>query len=170
MRVIMVGSLARAFTIMNKHTLYGLFLGILLLGGCKNEHPIPKNNLPYAYVNISLNLSLLTNQDLLNQGYKYIDNEGVSINGRQRGIVVVKDRSTGEYKAFDRTCPYEPEKDCSTVDAKGGGLYLGCECGNAFYDLNGYVTGPPDTPSQMPLKRYFTYLDGNYLYIKSESL
>ncbi|WP_375579692.1 hypothetical protein ABWH96_01035 [Marivirga tractuosa] len=124
---------------------------------CGEENPeVYFDELPYPDpFQLSLNLDLVSYQSL--QFEKNVVLPDVGLNG----VIVVK-RAENDYAAFERTCPYEPEKECSIVSMNAGQQYLECECGNSFYNLSGY---PTNSPSPRKLREYYTSLSGRNLYI-----
>ena len=78
--------------------------------GCGEENPevfVDELPLPDPF-QLSLNLDLVSYQSL--QFEKNVILPDVGLNG----VIVVK-RAENDYAAFERTCPYEPEKECSIV-------------------------------------------------------
>ncbi|WP_340152893.1 hypothetical protein [uncultured Marivirga sp.] len=148
---------AKDFMITIKRFSFVLLLPFLLFLSCGEENPevfVDELPLPDPF-QLSLNLDLVSYQSL--QFEKNVILPDVGLNG----VIVVK-RAENDYAAFERTCPYEPEKDCSIVSMNAGQQYLECECGNSFYNLSGY---PTNSPSPRKLREYYTSLSGRNLYI-----
>jgi nitrite reductase/ring-hydroxylating ferredoxin subunit len=145
-----------SMTIIKKFSFVFLVPLVLILG-CGEENPevfVDELPLPDPF-QLSLNLDLVSYQSL--QFEKNVILPDVGLNG----VIVVK-RAENDYAAFERTCPYEPEKECSIVSMNAGQQYLECECGNSFYNLSGY---PTNSPSPRKLREYYTSLSGRNLYI-----
>jgi nitrite reductase/ring-hydroxylating ferredoxin subunit len=141
----------------NKKFLFILILPLFMFISCGEENPevfVDELPLPDPF-QLSLNLDLVSYQSL--QFEKNVILPDVGLNG----VIVVK-RAENDYAAFERTCPYEPEKECSIVSMNAGQQYLECECGNSFYNLSGY---PTNSPSPRKLREYYTSLSGRNLYI-----
>jgi hypothetical protein len=160
MLVIMDERQGKDFIPMNKW-FYVLVASLVIFTACEeNNDEVYIDELPYVLVNEQLNLSLPAYNNLHFRNYIYLDNVGL------KGIVIVK-RGEHDYAAFERTCPFEPEKECSIIDAEASGIYLECRCGNAFYNPDGF---PTSGPSPRKLREYYSYLSGNVLTISSEPL
>ncbi|SMG52300.1 hypothetical protein SAMN05661096_03910 [Marivirga sericea] len=143
-------------TTIKKFSLF-LFLAFFLLLSCGEENPevfVDELPLPDPF-QLSLNLDLVSYQNLQFEKNVILPDVGVN------GVIVVK-RAENDYAAFERTCPFEPEKECSIVSMNAGQQYLECECGNSFYNLSGY---PTNSPSPRKLREYFTSLSGRNLYL-----
>lgn len=148
---------AKVFMTTIKRFSYFILVPFLMLMGCGEENPevfVDELPLPDPF-QLSLNLDLVSYQSL--QFEKNVILPDVGLNG----VIVVK-RAENDYAAFERTCPFEPEKECSIVSMNAGQQYLECECGNSFYNLSGY---PTNSPSPRKLREYYTSLSGRNLYI-----
>ncbi|WKK82785.2 hypothetical protein [Marivirga arenosa] len=136
---------------------YLLLISLFIFSSCAEENPevfVDELPLPDPF-QLSLNLDLVSYQSLQFEKNVILEDYGLN------GIIVVK-KSDFDYAAFERTCPYEPEKECSIISMNAGQQYLECECGNSFYNLSGY---PTNSPSPRKLREYYTSLSGNTLYI-----
>ena len=132
------------------------FLLILVMFACNDDRP--ESQIPFAIVNRTINL---TNQQYLSLqlvgGSTVINDEGV------RGIIIYRqDQNT--YKAFERTCSYEPLNSCARVEVDSSGFFMIDPCCTSSFDFNGFPTGGPAT---LPLREYFTIIEGNFLTISS---
>jgi hypothetical protein len=157
MRAIMAEKVEKVFMTTIKRSFFLLLFPLIVLLGCGEENPevfVDELPLPDAF-QLSLNLDLVSVQSLQFEKNVILENYGLN------GIIVVK-RAENDYAAFERTCPFEPEKECSIVSMNAGQQYLECECGNSFYNLSGY---PTNSPSPRKLREYFTSLSGRNLYI-----
>ena len=153
----MVEKAVKGFMTIIKKLSFLLCLPVILLLSCAEENPevfVDELPLPDPF-QLSLNLDLVSYQSL--QFEKNVILEDVGL----KGVIVVK-RAENDYAAFERTCPYEPEKECSVISMNAGQQYLECECGNSFYNLSGY---PTNSPSPRKLREYYTSLSGRNLYI-----
>ena len=161
MRAIMAEKAAKDFMTIIKRSFFLLLFSFIVLLGCGEENPevfVDELPLPDAF-QLSLNLDLVSFQSLQFENHLILEDYGVN------GIIIIK-RGDRDYAAFERTCPYEPEKECSRIEFLNlggtGESRLACECGNSFYNLSGY---PTNSPSPRKLREYFTSLSGRNLYI-----
>ncbi|MEA3449280.1 MAG: hypothetical protein U9Q98_12665 [Bacteroidota bacterium] len=76
--------------------------------------------------------------------------------------VIVHCNYIDEYVAFERTCPYHPEADGAVVEIEDNSTATCPECGSQFSLFDGSVL---KGPAELPLKRYYTDLQGSYLYV-----
>ncbi|MBK6267051.1 hypothetical protein JKA74_18545 [Marivirga sp. S37H4] len=139
-----------------------LLSAFALFSSCKDENAdalIDELPLPAPFEEY-LNLTLVSNQSLQFDNHLYLNDVGL------RGIVVVK-RGDNDYAAFERTCPYKPELDCSLIShvnlgTSGSYLECGCDEETSFYNDQGF---PTSGPSPKRLRQYRTQLSGNTLII-----
>ncbi len=109
--------------------------------------------MPYVKVDERLHI----HTDLANLGI----GSSMAINGGLNGIILYRE-SNMSFKAFDRTCPYEPLHNCA-VDLEDE-LFAVCPCCDSRFVLPN--EGMPDRgPASRPLKQYRTYISGEILYI-----
>ncbi len=167
MQDIMEEKVEKGFMTINKLKSLLLFmLGLsMILSSCKDEgYNVFIDDLPPTPpFELSLNLSLVSNQNLVLNDHLYRDDVGIN------GVVVVK-VGANSYRAYDRTCPYQPEEPCSRVDYLQLGTessILFCQCEDANYSAkDGFSTKrPTDTPKR--LRQYNTQLSGNILLVNS---
>ncbi len=129
-----------------------LIFFLLLTPQCKKDK---KDQIPYVYVNFYMNIS--TQYIGLNNigGYEYIT-------GGVRGIIVYR-RSTEEFMAYERDCPYQPSNSCALVQVDNSAVMAvdSC-CGSKFLLLDGSIVKGPAT---IMLKQYHTSFDGTTLHI-----
>jgi|LZCG01.1.fsa_nt_gb nitrite reductase/ring-hydroxylating ferredoxin subunit len=79
-----------------------------------------------------------------------------------KGILVYR-YSNYEFRAYERTCPYDPEDPNAIILADSSGLFAyDTVCGSRFLLTDGY---PIDGPAQCPLTQFYTSYDGNKLRI-----
>ena len=114
---------------------------------------------PFADVEINLRNQIAL--PLNSRGY-------IEVDGGVRGIIVYKDPVTQNYVAFEKNCSYEPNEACATVGVDVSGLFMvdSC-CGSEFSFPDGI---PVRAPASLPLRRYRTVLNGNFLIITDEPL
>lgn len=178
MLVIMAVNRGKGFIVMSKQLVFMACLGSFMLGlsSCKkNTIDTDANFFPPVQVYTQLNLVLPQYVGLtFPQGYIYIP-EG------NKGIVIYN-RPSGGYVAFDRTCSFNPKDGCANVTVDSN--YVGLRCGNyikgnspsftpcceSIFDLNAGVA--IQKPASRPLKQYFTSFDAtnNILYVSSNPL
>ena len=103
---------------------------------------------------------------LTNEAYKGLEQTGNSIfiNGGNKGIIIYR-FSTNEYKAYDRSCTYRCNDQCSYIDSINSTVaYCDC-CTSAFLlDQNGLAI---NGPALMSLTQYSCYLNGQVLRINN---
>ena len=123
----------------------------------KTEDPI----IPFAYVNLDLNLNLIQYQDLRNiGGYIYIE-PGES--SGYKGIIVYHE-GNGIYRAFERACTFDPHATCDPIVVDDSGLFMIHKCCNSSFSFKG---NPMGGPASLDLLQYQTYVDGIYLKINN---
>ncbi len=141
---------------------FGKFIILTVIGlifGCTGL----RDNLPSVYVDILLDLNKPEYYELNTPGnYIYI-------NGGLAGIIVYHDL-TGEYKAYDRACPYDFNLNAARVSVTDLSLGKACDtagCGSEFSITNEGVV--LKGPAQRPLRQYkvIYYPNSNQLEIMS---
>lgn len=164
---IMEEKVEKGFMTINKLMKSLIFSVLLFLtfSSCKDEgaavfiDDLP----PTPPFQLSINLNLVSSQNLQFNNHLYVDDAGIN------GIVIVR-RGENDYATFERTCPYQPEDSCSRVSFTNlgtGGSILICDCDDAIYRTeDGYSTRrPTETPKR--LRQYATQLSGNNLVVNS---
>ena len=117
-----------------------------------------QGTIPYAYVNISIDLQDPEYINLQNVGGTEMITGGYNNNG-----IVVYRSGIDEFKAYDRTCPYNIEDDCRVYIDSTSQVLVKCPCCGSKYELvYGSVV---QTPAKVPLKEYNTSFNGDYLRI-----
>jgi Rieske Fe-S protein len=137
-----------------------LFFGLLINNsGCSKNNAY--SNIPYAYVNFSINLELPSNYRLVTTG----GSEYYTANSPSRGVVVYH-YMPDEFMAYERTCPYNPENAKAIVEDYPGwsGLVIDKSCGSVYSLSDGSVV---KGPAHLPLKQYHTSFDGVNIYIRN---
>jgi nitrite reductase/ring-hydroxylating ferredoxin subunit len=120
---------------------------------CKKDK---KDEIPYVYVNFYININSTLYLNLNNiGGYEYIT-------GGVRGIIIYR-RSSDEFMAYERDCPYQPSNDCALIEVDNSAIMAvdSC-CGSKFLLTDGSVSNGPATRS---LKTYQTSFDGTTLHV-----
>jgi len=133
-----------------------LFFSLVLFWGvsCKKEESAPE--IPYIYVNFSLNPN----------STQYINLNSVNgwetVTGGYNGILIFR-KSVNEFVAFERACPYDPLAEGAQIKVDKSGITCTCPiCGSKFIMTDGT---PYDGPSHYSLKQYQTLYDGLLLYV-----
>ena len=126
------------------------------------ENPIP--SVP-VYLNLDLNLEdkeLRPIPSYKEYGSRNI-NPGIGERAGFGGVLVVHN-VFDEFKAFDRTCPYEATPSI-TVEVDNEVLYAVCpKCGTK-YDIAG--SGAPNGSSKHYLRQYSVTINGNRLIVRN---
>ena len=143
--------------IITMRTLFLLFSLVFIFSCEKNE---VNDILPYANVDVILNLNLPQYQDLqIPTEWTYIDK------GPGRGLQGIIIQSTGltpAYKAFERACP---NNDCETGMTFDGSLKMKCSCDQSEYSI---IDGAPQTSGNSHFAREYRVsvsMDGKTLNI-----
>ncbi len=130
-----------------------LFSTSFLFLGCKKQN---NNPIPETYVSFYLNISSTLYLNLASVG------GWENITGGYKGVVVYR-KSSDEFMAFERACPYDWEIDSGYVSVDPSGLILKCKsCASEFLILDGSIVHGPSTLS---LKQYKTEFDGQTLHV-----
>lgn len=148
-------------TMINKETLFGIFL-VLTFWGCRNNDVT--ENIPTGPVNITIDLNLIS--------YMHLNNVGTTeyFEGGAKGVLLIHDFDDNWY-AFERTCAYQPLNACSKIWIDTQNIQLQCgtysgntftECCQSHYSYSGY---PVSGQAKGPLARYKVQRNANLLYI-----
>lgn len=136
--------------------LYFLIFAALFMSACNTA--IIDDGIPQVYVYETINLNNYQYQPLsVIGGYVYIV-------GGVRGIIVYR-QTMERFIAFERNCTFQPMSECADVSVDNSTLFLIDSCCQSTFDFDGYPTGGP---AALPLRKYNTYLDQNYLTITSD--
>jgi len=119
------------------------------------ESSDPQEQIPAVIVNETINVTNLQYQNL-----QFVGGH-VAIEGGVRGIIIYR-ASTTEYRAFERNCSFEPLNTCARVEVDGSNFFMVDPCCSSTFDFQGFPTGGP---ASLPLRKYVTLLDGNFLTI-----
>ncbi|MCF8304426.1 MAG: hypothetical protein K9I94_14215 [Bacteroidales bacterium] len=130
---------------------------IIFITGCGKEQNVYEK-IPYAPVDVYIQPNSTQYQRLNTVGgWEYINAQEPS-----RGLIVYR-ASQNEFKAYERTCPHDPEKPAARVEMEENYLIaVDSTCMSRFVLTDG---SPFDGPSRLPLKEYRTSFDGNTLHI-----
>jgi len=135
-----------------------LLAGFLLVPSSCNKDDQPQ--IPAAYVNIYIKPNSTEYLELNSVGgWVYLTASSPS-----RGIIVFR-RAPDEFMAYERTCPYDPDKACARVEVEVSGTTAIDSCCMSRYILHDGT--PFDGPSNIALKQYYTHWDGLTLHIYS---
>ncbi|MDP2174896.1 MAG: hypothetical protein Q8K70_03190 [Bacteroidota bacterium] len=150
---------------MNKLITSFLMFLVVLTSSCtkNNVNPDPILEVP---VSITINMALPQYEHLQFQGSFVYEQGGV------KGIVVVH-HSDDQYYAFDRSCSYQPNNQCSKLEVDSSILLFRCgetvnnsfvKCCDSRFSFDGSVF---NGPSVFGLKHYNVSKSGNLLNIKN---
>jgi hypothetical protein len=130
-----------------------VLLFLLLTPQCKKDK---QDEIPYVYVNFYINVNSTQYLGLNNiGGYVYVT-------GGVRGIIIYR-RSTDEFMAYDRDCPYQPSNANAIIDVDASAVMaIDSSCGSQFLLLDGSIVKGPAT---IFLKQYHTTFDGTTLHV-----
>ena len=141
-----------------------IFCILTVILSCKvEENPIP-------IVGVYLNLDLTFKDKELKAIPSYKEYTYKNINtalGERAGYggVLVVHNMLGEYKAFDRACPYEINAGV-TVEVDNEGLYAVCPKCSTKYEI-GIGSGSPNGSSKHSLRQYSVIINGSQLIVKN---
>lgn len=145
-----------------------LALGALFLASCDDDND-DREPIPSVRVDRVIPLNVATYSDLNPRGgYVYLEDEGY------RGVIVYHSLD-GEYRAYERACPYNFREECGKVSVRKSGIEFECGhyeevdgedewqecCGSRFNDNGTVLSGP----AQRPLKEYTVVQSGDELRI-----
>ena len=133
-------------------------IGVLAFPSCSSDpvdDPIPYD----TFTPVTLNLSLPEYVSLhTNGGWKYYDDVGV------RGVIIYRASAT-TYRVFERTCSYQPNNACATIDVHQSQIYMYDPCCGSTFDFEGKATG---NPAWRPLLQYEAIVSGTNLTISDQ--
>jgi hypothetical protein len=143
--------------VVQKKSVYFFLLAIVSVGllfACNDKNEDPGSEIPNVYVNFYLQPDGI---DFIPTGnWKYYNDEGY------RGIIIYR-VDQFNFNAFERTCPYDAQKECAMVEVDNSGVLLVDSCCMSYYSiLDGMPAGGPTT---LPLKLYFSEYDGSTLHV-----
>jgi len=134
-------------------------IGMLLLGtGMLSCNKDEQKQIPYAYIDIYIKPNSTEFLELNSiGGWVYLTAPSPS-----RGIIVYR-RGADDFAAYERTCPYDPDKACARVEVEVSGTTAVDSCCMSRFIL--HDGSPFDGPATLPLKHYRTAYDGLTLHI-----
>ena len=132
-----------------------LILSLLLAFSCnKDENNQGQGIIPNVYVNFTIYPNTI--DYIPPGGYKYYNDQGY------RGIILYR-LDQNSFFAYERTCPFDPDKDCARVEVETSGVIAVDSCCMSQYIL---LDGSPFSgPSALPLKQYRIQYDGSALTV-----
>jgi len=136
----------------------GLIIAFLLSSAWSCNGKVEHDAIPEVAVNayIDVNSTMYIELNTIG-GWVYLT-------GGYRGILVYR-VAVDEFVAYDRGCPFDPFEATSRITMDPSGITCTDSlCGSQFGILDGSVINGPAT---IPLKRYYTYYDGNILTINN---
>jgi nitrite reductase/ring-hydroxylating ferredoxin subunit len=84
--------------------------------------------------------------------------------GGVNGIIIVR-LGDNQFNAFDRTCSFEPVKNCA-IEFDAELLAASCPCCESLFEL--FESGAVQRgPARRPLKKYRTFVSGERLHISN---
>ncbi len=131
---------------------------------CKTE----ENPIPSYAVYLNLDLTFKDKELKTIPSYKEYTSKNANTSLGERigyGGVLVIHTMLDEYKAFDRTCPYEVNSSI-TVEVNDDILYAVCPKCSTKYEI-GFGTGAAAGVSKHGLRQYNTILNGSKLIVKN---
>ncbi len=143
----------------SRRILFYLFVVFFIIGvsgiSCKKDEG---DEIPYVYVNFSINPSSIEYNDL------DIPGNFAYVTGGYHGIILYH-YIQSEYIAYERACTFDPLDVNSHVDVGEDMMVITCPvCGSKYLIIDG---SPFDGPAIRSLKQYRTHYDGNYLYVSN---
>ncbi len=132
-----------------------MVVSLLFVLSCgKDEQNQGQGIIPNVYVNFTIYPNTI--DYIPPGGYKYYNDQG------NRGIVLYR-LDQNLFYAYERTCPYDPDKDCARVEVETSGVIAVDSCCMSQYIL---LDGSPFSgPSTLPLKQYRVQYDGSTLTV-----
>jgi len=120
---------------------------------------VPHDAIPEVAVNLNIDVNSTMYIELNTIG------GWVYLTGGYKGILVYR-IAVDEFVAYDRACPFDPFEETARITMDNTGITCSdsTSCDSQFGILDGSVIKGPST---IPLKRYYTYYDGNTLTINN---
>lgn len=163
MPVSMAAKQKKGFTIMKIKTISWAMAFCLFFGNCDDSRQVTEN-IPRGLVNTILDLNLASNMHLNNVGtFSYIS-------GGVKGVLIIHDYDDSWY-AFERTCAFEPTRNCSQIWVDSVNIQLKCgtynagsfePCCESTYMFSGF---PTKGPAAGRLAQYYITRNGNLLQV-----
>ena len=131
-----------------------LTFSLISLSSCNDSVDYIQN----VYVNIEVSVNQPEYSDLDAIG------NSIFISGGVKGIIIYH-ANVNDYRAFDRSCSFEPSTQCAYIDSINSTI-ASCNCCTSKFliDQNGITANGPALRS---LKEYYTSFSGGLLKIKN---
>jgi nitrite reductase/ring-hydroxylating ferredoxin subunit len=130
---------------------------------CDDDYQSSVPNYP-VYLELNLTSTYPNFKNNVNQYLLFtIENRVTEIDKVGYGGILVYADFTGEYRAFDLSCPYEHNRNIR-VQPNDIGQAICDSCGSV-YNISYGIGNPESGPSKEMLKRYRTRESGDMLYI-----
>ncbi|MGI6572717.1 MAG: hypothetical protein ACOX19_04705 [Fermentimonas sp.] len=129
------------------------WLGLLSFTSCTNE--LPRQTIPYAPVNIQIDLNGLDHELRNPLAYKVFTEKGRRTDVERfgySGVLVTSNADGTAMYAYDLCCPHEKKREVRVVPEDNGTATCST-CGTVFVTLYGLGT-PEKGPSTQPLQCY----------------
>jgi len=132
---------------------------VILMMDCSSD--LSDDPIPYsAFSDIIVNLSLPENFTLQSDGnFK-------NINGGVKGIILYR-LNANTFRAFERTCSYQPGDACATVEVHATLAYMHDTCCGSTFNFEGEPRGGP---AWRRLRQYEARVSGTEVIITDEIL
>jgi nitrite reductase/ring-hydroxylating ferredoxin subunit len=142
-----------------KTKLLTILFASILLSSCKKNKD-GDTTIPYVPVNTIVQLNLPQFANLNSVGGTSI------ITGGYKGIVIYN-KGTNEFVAYDLACPYDPTTDGTTLKVDTSGITtVDTHCGSKFNLYDGSITHGPATRPMKPYQCDFS-TGNNTIYISN---
>jgi hypothetical protein len=134
--------------------IYILLVSISVFISCQDKDDFIRE----VYVNIEIPVNQPEFSDLDAIG------NSIFVSGGVKGIIIYH-ANVNDYRAFDRSCSFEPSTDCAYVDSINS-IVASCSCCSSKFliDQDGVTA---NGPALLPLKEYFTSFSGGILSIRN---
>lgn len=131
-----------------------IILSFLMIFGCLSK----EDYIPIVSVDERIDLNLPEFAQL------NISGEAIFIEGGVKGIIIYNS-GANDYKAYDRSCSYEPSLECARIDSIYSSVAF-CQCCSSMFLLNQNGTAG-NSPAIIALTKYSCQLDNstNMLHI-----
>ena len=134
--------------------IYILLISISVFISCQDKDDFIRE----VYVNIEIPVNQPEFSDLDAIG------NSIFVSGGVKGIIIYH-ANVNDYRAFDRSCSFEPSTDCSYIDSINS-IIASCSCCTSMFliDQDGISA---NGPALLPLKEYFTSFSAGILSIRN---
>ena len=134
--------------------IYILLISISVFISCQDKDDFIRE----VYVNIEIPVNQPEFSDLDAIG------NSIFVSGGVKGIIIYH-ANVNDYRAFDRSCSFEPSTDFSYIDSINS-IIASCSCCTSMFliDQDGISA---NGPALLPLKEYFTSFSAGILSIRN---